>query len=367
MLVLAAIIALGVMNSPAGPAYEAFWTQPAGFALGPIDLRKMTVQLWDNDGLMVIFFFLIGLEIKRELVKGELRDPRKAILPIVAALGGMIAPAFLYFLIQPTGEASRGWPIPMATDIAFVVGILALFGHTIPHGLKTFLLTLAVIDDLGAVILIALLFTEELSLIALGLAAIGLILFAVRQLAGIRGFVVNLLLSLFVWLAFLKSGVHPTIAGVLLGLLISTRGSPSPLDRLEQALHPWVYFLIMPLFVLANAGVRLAGALLTHPVVFAVAAGLIIGKPLGIVLTSRLTIVLGLSRLPQGVNGRLLLGAGCLGGIGCTMSLFLADLAFSAVLKQASNIGIVAGSTASALLGSGVLFWARKNRNSSKE
>jgi NhaA family Na+:H+ antiporter len=358
--VLAAVVALAVMNAPAGPAYAAFWEHKAGFAVGPLDLQKMTVQLWVNDGLMAVFFFLVGLEIKRELVKGDLRQPRQALLPIVAALGGMVAPACLYALMQPTGEASRGWPIPMATDIAFVVGILALFGHALPHALKTFLLTLAIIDDLGAILLIATLFTARLSLTALGLAAAGLAAVTACRAARVRSFTVYLVLCLGVWLAFIESGVHPTIAGVLLGLLTSTRGNPSPLDRLEHFLHPWVYFLIMPVFVLANAGVKVEGALLTHPVVAAVAVGLIVGKPLGIVLTSRLAIVLGMSRLPSGVDGKMLLGAGCLGGIGCTMSLFLAELAFDDVLQNASNLGVLAGSTVSALLGSGVLKWSQK-------
>jgi NhaA family Na+:H+ antiporter len=361
VLVLAAVAALVVMNSPAGPAYDAFWGQKAGLAVGLPHLQKMTVQLWVNDGLMALFFFLVGLEIKRELVKGELRDPRKTVLPIVAALGGMVAPACIYALMQPTGEASRGWPIPMATDIAFVVGILALFGHALPLGLKTFLLTLAIIDDLGAIVLIATLFTEHLSLVALGLVAAGLAAVAVCRAARVHWFAVYLILGLGVWLAFLESGVHPTIEGVLLGLLSSTSGNPSPLDRLEHALHPWVYFLIMPVFVLANAGVRVEAALLTHPVVFAAATGLVVGKPLGIVLTSRLAIALGLSRLPSEVDGKMLLGAGFLAGIGCTMSLFLAGLAFETMLEDASNIGILVGSTVSALLGSGVLVWAQKN------
>ena len=292
-LVLAAVVALVVTNSPTGPTYDALWEHKAGFSVGPLDLRKMTVQLWVNDGLMAVFFFLVGLEIKRELVKGELRDPLKAVLPAVAALGGMLAPACLYALMQPSGEANRGWPIPMATDIAFVVGVLALFGHALPHGLKTFLLTLAIIDDLGAIVLIATLFTEHLSLIALGLAAAGLAAVALCRAAGVRWFAVYLVLGVGVWLAVLKSGVHPTIAGVLLGLLTNTRGSPSPLDRLEHALHPWVYFGVMPVFVLANAGVKIEGALLTHSVVAAVAVGLVVGKPLGIVLMSRLAIVLG--------------------------------------------------------------------------
>jgi NhaA family Na+:H+ antiporter len=359
------------------------------------------LEWWVNDSLMTLFFFVVGLEIKRELVKGELRDPRKAALPAAAALGGMVVPAGIYLLLQRGTEGERGWGIPMATDIAFVVGLLALLGKRVPAGLKILLLSLAIVDDLGAVLVIAVAYTAKTSLIALGLAGVGLLVVLAARFAGIRAFWVYVVLGAMVWLQMVLSGVHPTVAGVILGLMTPPmqmvgkaslitlmdhvlgrlRENPesddmdeystemtalveagqetlSPLDRLENALHPWVAFAIMPIFALANAGVVVKPELLTAPVSTAVALGLVLGKPIGIFLFAWVAVKLGIARLPVGVNLPVLLGAGCLGGIGFTMSLFITGLAFESnkMLMDMAKIGTLSGSVISALLGMALLW-----------
>jgi NhaA family Na+:H+ antiporter len=395
LLLACTVFALIVANSRWSEPFATFWEARVGFTLGEFQLYK-PLLLWINDGLMTIFFFLVGLEIKREFVFGELRDPRKAALPLAAAVGGMVIPALIYLSVQMGKPGERGWGIPMATDIAFVVGFLALLGPRVPFGLKILLLTLAIIDDLGAVLVIAVAYTEEISYVALALGFAGFALCYLFNRLGVRPVSVYVLLGAAIWLAFLKSGVHPTVAGVLLGLLTpasawfsrdslqrvvhgvsarlsdkqpdatdpheeavavlayTARETVSPLDRLETALHPWVALLIMPFFALANAGVTLDLASLGDPLALAVAAGLVLGKPIGIMLFSWLAVSLGLARLPDGVNWKVLLGAGCLAGIGFTMSLFIAGLAFQGPMLgalPAGKVGILTGSALSAVLG----------------
>jgi Na+:H+ antiporter, NhaA family len=402
VLLACTILALVLANSPWAGAVADFWHTEAGVVLGGFELKE-TLGHWINDGLMTIFFFLVGLEIKRELVAGELREPRKAALPIVAAVGGMVVPAGVYLLLGAT-TAPRGWGVPMATDIAFVVGFLALLGRRVPPGLKVLLLSLAIVDDIGAVLVIAIFYSNNLSFLALGLGAAGFgLLFLLRRL-GVRSVAVYVFLGAAIWLAFLKSGVHPTIAGVLLGLctpsrpwvsverlgavmagvrqrldggpgsaavehnetlgrlVLAAREAVSPLERLEELLHPWVAFVIMPLFALANAGVRIVPADIASPVALAVALGLLLGKPLGIWLFSVAAVRLGVARLPAGVDRKVLLGGGCLGGIGFTMALFIAHLALHDDLLESGKIGILAGSTVSAVVGCGLLVCLLRRR-----
>jgi NhaA family Na+:H+ antiporter len=396
-LLVCTAVALILANSPWAADYAAVWQTRLTIAVGNFELSK-PLLLWVNDGLMTIFFFVVGLEIKRELVAGELRDLKKATLPIMAALGGMVCPAAIYLLFQRGMPGEPGWGIPMATDIAFVVGFLSLLGSRVAIGLKILLLSLAIADDIGAVLVIALFYSTDISPVMLLVAALGFALTLFFNRIGVRRVPVYVVIGAGIWFAFLKSGVHPTVAGVLLGLLTpasawvgdrtlrdvvaevwrrlqgeqdgqvehhhkpmlgqlqtAAREAVSPLERLETMLHPWVAFGIMPLFALANAGVRAEVASLGHPVSLSVAAGLVLGKPLGIFAFSWLAVSLGLARLPTGVNWKVMLGAGCLAGIGFTMSLFIAGLALDADLLDAGKIGTLLGSTVSAILGSVLL------------
>jgi NhaA family Na+:H+ antiporter len=373
-------VSLILANSLLSDAFASFWETPIGVTVGSFALQQPLLH-WINDGLMTLFFFLAGLEIKRELVSGELADPRKALLPVVAALGGMVVPAALYLLCLGSRPGWRGWGVPMATDIAFVVGVLTLLGPRVPTGLKILLLTLAIADDIGAILVIAVAYSGSIAFPALGLAAAGLGLILLLQWIGVRALLIYTVLGVGIWLLFLRSGVHPTVAGVLLGLLTPARpelrrrvlldvvsdlysrlrgqrGQPqtavepiSPLERLETALHPWVAFAIMPLFALANADVAIQGSALATPVAVAVAVGLILGKPLGIVLFSWASVRMGLTRLPAGVTWMVLVGAGCLGGIGFTMSLFMAGLGLEGALRDQAKIAILTGSLISGVLG----------------
>ena len=368
VLLACTALALAAANSPLAASFAAFWHAPVALTLGPFTLAGDLGHLVVNDGLMALFFFVVGLEIKRELAVGELRDPRKALLPVVAAVGGMVVPAALFLLLQWGEPGQRGFAIPMATDIAFVVGFLALFGPRVPSGLKLFLLTLAIVDDLGAVVVIALGYSGPLALGWLAAAAAGLALVVALQRLGMRAVAPYVAVGAFVWLATLRCGVHPTVAGVFLGLLTPARPSPAageteaPLVRLERALHPWVAFAIMPLFALANAGVAFDGSALREPVALAVVVGLFVGKPLGITLFSWLSVKSGATRLPAGVTWPMLIGGGCLAGIGFTMALFINGLAFPVAqfpqLEAAGKLGILIGSAASVLLGALLLALA---------
>ncbi len=386
VLLLCAAIAIVLANSPWAAAVEAFWETPIGFSIAGFQVRESLAHCI-NDGLMPLFFFVVGLEIKRELVSGELSDRRKAMLPVIAALGGMVVPALIFLMIQWGKPTVVGWGVPMATDIAFVVGFLALLGPRVPPGLKIMLLSLAVADDLGAAVVIAVAYTGKLSVPFFVAAAVGFGLIIFLRQIGVRQVPIYVMLGIAICFSFLQAGVHPTVAGAALGLLTPARprlgdrvplnvvadmfkrlggGSSdsdfehrneaiSPLERLERDLHPWVAFIIMPLFALANAGVHLKLGALTHPLAIAVALGLVVGKPAGIMLFSWASVRARLTRLPHGVNWVVLLGAGSLAGIGFTMSLFIAGLAFRGIDADEAKSGILVGSTISAILGSAFL------------
>jgi len=362
LLLIAAALALILDNSPLRSQYQALLEQPVGVTLGPLALHK-PLLLWINDGLMAIFFFLVGLEIKREVLEGELSTARQVALPGLCAIGGMAAPAFVYLALNwSTPETRAGWAIPAATDIAFAMGVMALLGRRVPEALKIFLLALAIIDDLGAIVIIAVFYTEDLSLLALALAAAGIIGLAVLNRMRVFRLAPYILLGIFIWICVLKSGVHATLAGVALAFAIPLKtGKPetSPLRRCEHALHPWVTFAIMPIFAFANAGVSLAGLgldTLLHPLTLGIAAGLFFGKQVGVMGAAALGAMLGLLRLPEGVGWRQMYGAAILTGIGFTMSLFIGTLAFEAPETAAPlRLGVLGGSILSAVVGYAVL------------
>jgi len=363
LLVIAAVLALLLANSPAGGLYVALLDTPVVVQVGALTLAK-PLLLWVNDGLMAIFFLLVGLEIKREVMEGELSTPARAALPGIAALGGMAVPAAVYLaLAGGDPAAARGWAIPAATDIAFAVGVLALLGNRAPASLKVFLLALAILDDLGAIVIIALFYTAELSPVSLALAAVGLAgLVALNRMGVVRlaGYV---LLGIFLWVCVLKSGVHATLAGVALAFAIPLRtGGPrgaSPLHTVEHALHPWVVYGILPVFAFANAGVSLAGLsvdALFAPVPLGIALGLFLGKQAGVMGATWAAIRLGVGALPAGATWMQFYGMALLTGIGFTMSLFIGGLAFTDEgYGVAVRIGVLSGSLLSAVAGYVVL------------
>jgi len=398
ILLLATIAALALANSSRADEFLMFWQMPIGFRLGAFDLTY-PLKHWINDGLMTIFFFVIGLEVKRELVLGELRDLRTASLPIAAAIGGMLVPAGLYLALQLGKPGVGGWAIPMATDIAFVVGCLAILGSRVPPALRILLLSLAIADDIGAILLIALVFTDHINGPALLLGVIGIGGVAGLARLGVRSVPVYSIVGALLWFAWHESGVHPTIAGVILGLLtparswvserqfqaimrkvtdylegekwsgateelsplwsveLAARETASPLERLETRLHPWVSFGIMPLFACANAGVALSLADVRDPVAVAVMVGLVVGKPAGIVCFGWIAVRSGIARLPERVSWGVLAAGGILAGIGFTMALFIASLALRAPVLDAAKVGILSASVICAVTGSLVLFW----------
>jgi len=359
LLAAAALAALLVSNSPLEPLYDRLLDTPLGVRVGPLAVEK-PLLLWINDGLMAVFFFLVGLEIKRELIAGELSTFGQAALPAVAAVGGMAVPTLIYVSINAGNAAAlKGWAIPSATDIAFAVGVLALLGPRIPASLKIFLLALAIIDDLGAIVIIALFYTDDLHWIALLLAGIGGAILLALNRAGVTRLAPYLLTGTCIWVCVLKSGVHATLAGVVVAIAIPMRarapGELTLLEQLEESLHPWVAFAILPLFAFANAGVSLQGlsvAKLIEPVPLGIALGLCIGKPLGILGATWLAIQGGLAPRPEGASWAQVLGVGMLGGIGFTMSLFIGMLAFPDPAYAAPlRLGVLAGSLLSALAG----------------
>jgi NhaA family Na+:H+ antiporter len=410
LLLGAAGLAFAWANSPWAETYRAFWDTPLGARVGPFEIEKPFL-LWVNDGLMAVFFFVVGLEIKRELIAGELRDPRRAALPLVAAIGGMLVPAVIYAALNLGSESLRGWAIPAATDIAFAVGALALLGSRAPLGLKIFLTALAIADDLGAVIVIALFYTSQLDVVALIAAALAFGTSYSLNRLGVRSPIPYAVVGIVLWFATLESGVHATVAGVLQAFAIPARAeldtphfiarvrallarlerSPddhadavhdlarscvqveAPLARIEHALAPYTTFLVMPIFALANAGVTLSGvgvAALGSPVTLGVALGLVLGKPLGVAGAAWLAVRTGLASLPAEVSWRQLRGAACLAGIGFTMSLFIAGLAFGGGVHgealapsahlDAAKLGILGGSLLSGLLGWSLLARAAR-------
>ncbi len=337
MLCAAAMIALVLANSPLEPLYVQLLELPVAIQVGGLAIAK-PLLLWVNDGLMAVFFMLVGLEVKREILEGELSNPANAALPVVAALGGMAGPALVYLACNwGDEEALRGWAIPTATDIAFALGVLALLGPRAPPSLKVFLLALAIIDDLGAIIIIAVFYTAELSLVALILAGLGAVALIVLNLSSVSHRAAYLLVGVFIWVCVLKSGVHATLAGVITGLVIPLRGTrgSSPAHDLEQDLHPWVAFGVLPVFAFTNAGVGLAGiapSYLLHPIQLGIGLGLFVGKQLGVIGSIWVSTRIGLVTLPEGTDWRQLYGMALLTltGIGFTMSLFIGTLAFPA-------------------------------------
>jgi NhaA family Na+:H+ antiporter len=396
LLLVAAAVALGCANSPWAASYAGFWHTTAGLRLGSFVFER-SLEWVVNDGLMVVFFFVVGLEIRREIYCGELSEWRRAALPAAAALGGMVAPALLYLALAGAAETRAGWGVPMATDIAFAVGILTLLGKRVPAALRVLLLALAVIDDLGAILVIALFYSSGVSPAGVLVAAAGLASVIALQRLGVRSKLAYVPSGLLAWAGTYAAGVHPTIAGVVLGLMtpvrawLGTQGfvagvrhqirhleqaplslsaheiagrlkhvdqarreALSPAESLIQSLHPWVAFAIMPIFALANAGVALGGegaGTESTTVVVAVVVGLVVGKPLGVLLTSWVMLKAGLSSFPTGVTWRHLVVLGTVAGVGFTMALFIAQLAFSdAGLLSSAKVGVLAASAGAGVL-----------------
>jgi Na+:H+ antiporter, NhaA family len=365
LLVLAGALAMFAANSPFAGLYSALLDVRFGIRLGSFSLDK-PLLLWINDLLMAIFFLLVGLEIKREVVMGELSSASRIALPAAAATGGMLVPAALYAWLNwgdPVGL--RGWAIPAATDIAFALGVLALLGARVPLGLKVFLMTLAVLDDLGAIAIIAVFYSGELSFAALAGAGAAVILLFVLNRFGVSRIAAYVLVGAVLWLCVLKSGVHATLAGVVTALFVPARDPRDPerlpLQALEHSLHPWVAYAILPVFAFANAGVSLAGvslADLAQPIPLGIVLGLFVGKQLGVFAFAAAALALRLARLPEGVNLRQIYGAALLCGIGFTMSLFIGSLAFEGLGSQvlvSDRLGILVGSIISAAAGFTVL------------
>lgn len=398
VLMAAAAMAIVAANTPLRDFYTNFWN--LNFTLGIADWTlSYPLWYWVNDGLMTVFFFLVGLEIKREIVSGELRDIRLIASPAVAAIGGAAMPAVIFVLMMSGKPGMDGWAIPMATDIAFVVGALALLGKRIPHGLKVFLLTLAIVDDIIAVLIIAIFYSSQISLAWLIAAIAGIVVVVAMNKLGIRTVVGYLLVGSGVWFCTLKSGIHPTISGVVLGLLTPAlplisrerlrkglaqvagelqkepsdaddikvsavvgdidfvvRESIPPLERFETSVHPWAAFIIMPIFALANAGVPFSFSAVTSSISTAVAVALMLGNPIGIALSLFVIVKTGLGRLPKGTNWRTMIAAGSLAGIGFTMSLFVASLSLESQLLLEAKTGILIGSLLSGLIGFSALL-----------
>ncbi|WP_024274984.1 Na+/H+ antiporter NhaA [Hyphomicrobium sp. 802] len=367
VLLAAAVLALFLANSPLHDTYEHILTTKVQLGVAPFSLTK-EIHHWINDGLMVIFFLVVGLEIKREAIRGALSKPSAAMLPIFGAIGGMAVPALIYASVNfNNAEHLRGWAIPAATDIAFAVGVMALLGKRVPPTLKVFLLALAIIDDLGAILIIAFFYTYELSFTALGLAVTGVAVMAVMNRLNVMRVWPYLLVGAFVWLCVLKSGVHATIAGVVTALTIPcsspVKGVDGPLPALEHTLSPWVSFGIMPIFALANAGLALGDLSMNDmlsQIPVGIALGLFLGKPLGIYGAVRAAIASGLGEMPHGASRMQLFGTAILGGIGFTMSLFIGLLAFpDPTLTAEVRLGVMAGSLLAAVVGYIVLVTSK--------
>lgn len=400
ILLVCTIVALAWANSPWGDSYVSLWETKVGFSIGTYGLSESLLH-WINDALMAVFFLVVGLEIKREILVGELAKPRQAALPMAAALGGMIVPAICYFVLNQENPAARGWGVPMATDIAFSLGILALVGKGVPLSAKVFLTAFAIVDDIGASLVIAIFYTEDISVAHLGIGGGFLVLMIITNLAGVRRPLPYFLFGAALWFCFLKSGVHPTIAGILAAMTIPARTrinakefvsstrvfvsefeksglvdehvltskkqsgalealehacemAQTPLQRLEHSHHPWVAFAIMPIFALANAGVSLGAGLgdaLTSSISLGIILGLLLGKQLGVTLFAWIAIKAGIAEMPRGLTWRHIYGLSWLGAIGFTMSLFIANLAFNdAEMLGSAKVGIL---TASLIAGIG--------------
>jgi NhaA family Na+:H+ antiporter len=404
VLFIAAVLALGWANSPWSSSYETLWSTEVALHVGSFELAE-DLRHWINDGLMVLFFLVVGMEIKREITYGELRDPRAAAVPIAAAVGGMLVPAAIYASLNTGGEGAAGWGIPMATDIAFALGVVALLGRRIPAMARVFLLSLAVVDDLGALAVIGAFYTDHLSLAWLGAAVLGLLAIVALRWLRVWSLYPYLLFGGFIWFATYESGVHATIAGVALGLLTPARplldresagqhvteAPPERLDaklvrryrflldesvpvveRFEHALHPWSAYLVLPLFALANAGIDLRGGVLgdaaASTVTIGVVLGLVVGKVAGVLTAAWFAVRLRLGRLPGGVTWPTLTGLAMLAGIGFTVSLFIAGLAFppGGQAETDAKVGILIGSVVAALIGGAVLWIGSTRRRESE-
>ena len=408
-LLIATVVALLIANSPWHAVYDALWRIEAGITFGPLAFHESLLH-WVNDALMALFFFVVGLEIKREFLVGELSQARKALLPILAAVGGMVVPALIFAFFNHGGPGAHGWGVPMATDIAFVIGAMALLGERVPSGLKVFVVALAIADDIGAILVIAIFYTSGVKLAWLGLVVALFIVLLLLNRRGVDSPWPYFIIGGALWFSMLMSGVHSTIAGVLVAMTIpavakvdpmeftrdtrerldrieathvpgvhvlcddtqqlvaldirrEARHTAPPLQRLEFALHPWTTFLVLPLFALGNAGVRVVGVdflqLLTLPVGIGVILGLVVGKPIGVAGMTWLAVKLKIAELPEGVRWRQVLGAGVLAGIGFTMSLFVASIAFRGVAETVeAKAGILVASVIAGGLGYLVLRFA---------
>ncbi|MDN3652762.1 Na+/H+ antiporter NhaA [Thalassotalea ponticola] len=392
ILLLFTVVALVLSNSPWADAFEHAWEIQVGFTFGAFEFTR-SWRDWINEGLMTLFFFLVALELKRELVLGELNKPRMAALSIAAAIGGMIVPATIYLALQSGQPGSSGWGTVMATDTAFVIGCLALLGSRIPHSLRIFMLSLAIVDDIGAILVVAIGYSSNIVWWPLLVAVLGVLISRIMAMVGFRGFSLYILVGVLIWFAVDASGIHATITGVILGLMtparrwvsddrlylildqviahpassesssdtkgretlqmaeIAARESLSPVERLEITLHPWVGFIIMPLFAFANAGLPLTLSDITSSVTVTIFLGFVLGKPMGVLLFCWLAVRLHIATLPQELSWRLLAGGGILAGIGFTMALFIADIAFSETILNNAKMGIFLASVFSALAG----------------
>lgn len=392
VLLFFTLAALLLSNSPWAHPFLSTWETQVGLHIGSLEFAR-SLRDWINDGLMTLFFFLVALELKRELVLGELNNPRMAALSIAGALGGMLVPAALYLMLQWGDPGESGWGTVMATDTAFVIGALALLGSRIPQSLRVFMLSLAIVDDIGAILVVAIGYSSHIAWGALALAALGIVIVRAMALLGFRSFPIYFLVGGLIWLAVDASGIHATITGVILGMLTparrwvsderlyaildqvvahpagddesgdtkdrqtlqaaetAARETLSPVERLEFALHPWVGFVIMPLFAFANAGLPLSLSDLGNAVTVAVFVGFVLGKPIGILSFSWLAVRSGIAILPEDLDWKLLAGGGLLAGIGFTMALFIANLAFSESLVDSAKLGIFLASVVSAVAG----------------
>ncbi|MCH9063079.1 Na+/H+ antiporter NhaA [Legionella pneumophila serogroup 1] len=392
LLLLSTFVALIMANSPWSKSFLSIWDITLGIHLGSFEFSR-SIHGWINDGLMTLFFFFVSLELKREFVFGELRKPQMAALPIIAAVGGMLVPALFYLFLQYNEAGQNGWGTVMATDTAFVIGCLALFGKLIPQSLRIFMLSLAIIDDIGAILVVAIGYSDGISWTALVISAIGFILVYLMRKLGIRSITVFFFIGSLIWVSVDASGIHPTITGVILGLMTPTgswvndkrlneilnhmvsfnpgehwsvdtddrkalriaemavRETLSPVERLEFLLHPWIGYLIMPLFALANAGVLINFSDFTNEVTIAVFLGFILGKPIGVFSFSFIADFLGLAKRPSDLNWILLACGSILTGIGFTMAIFIANLAFNENLINSARLGIMLASIFCALTG----------------
>ena len=363
LLMMSAVLALIVANSPMAGNYADFLNSMLSITLNGEGLNKPMI-LWINDGLMAVFFFLVGLELKREMLEGRLKNPRDVVLPGMAAVGGMVVPALIYAGLNWGTEGISGWAIPAATDIAFALGVLALLGNRVPPSLKIFLLTLAILDDIGAILIIALFYSHGLSVHYLLLALLPFLGLLWLNLRGTHRIAPAIILGVILWFFVLKSGIHATIAGVVTAFLIplTDKYGKSPLHRLEDGLSPYVLYLIVPIFAFANAGVVLDGISLSDvvsPLPLGIIGGLVLGKQIGVMVMCWLLIKLGAAKLPNGASWLQLYGVACLAGIGFTMSLFIGTLSFTSNdLMNEVRLGVLAGSAISAVLGFIVLRMA---------